>query len=462
MDGSPLVLGVSHKTAPVALRERLAMPEGRAAAVLRELVEDPAIHEAVAISTCNRAELHLVAGDPVEAESIALAALSRRAGIPPTELLGRIYSMRGMEAVRHLFAVAAGLDSMIVGEAEVQGQVKRAYELALVEGVTGPIANRLFRDAIATGKRVRTETAVGRSRVSVSSVAVDLARATLGELDARRVLVIGAGENGELTARALSERGVATVFVANRRYDRAIGLAQRYGGGAVRFDDLPRELVAADIVVSATGSPHQIVGRDELALVAGERDGRPLLMIDIAVPRDIDPTVRDLPGITLYDMDDLQREVARNLSGREAEATRARAIVDEEAERFERWLAGLEVVPTIAALRRRGEQVARHALAENEGRWESLSATDRERLEVMARSIVGRLLHEPTLRLKAAADASADAPYVYVQALRELFGLEPGEASRPSEDAGAGLEPVTPLEDRRAARAERSGARRRR
>src|SRR5437764_406614 len=251
-----LALGISHKTAPLALRERLALPEGRAAGVLRDLVAHPEIHEAVAISTCNRTEIYLVASDPVDAESAALSTLSRQAGIPPTELLGSLYSPREMDAARHLFGVASGLESMIVGEAEVQGQVKRAYELALVEGATGPITNRLFRDALATGKRARTETAIGRSRVSVSSVAVELARGTLGELDSRRVLVIGAGENGELTAKALRERGVETVFVANRRYDRAVGLAQRLGGPAVRFDDLPRELQAADIVGGSTALPH--------------------------------------------------------------------------------------------------------------------------------------------------------------------------------------------------------------
>jgi glutamyl-tRNA reductase len=451
-----LALGVSHKTAPVALRERLALPEGRAAGALRELVNDPSIHEGVAISTCNRTELHLVAGDPVEAENAALTALSRQAGIRPTELLGRIYSMRGPEAARHLFSVAAGLDSMIVGEAEVQGQVKRAYELALVEGVTGPISNQLFRDALAAGKRVRTETALGRARTSVSSVAVDLARAALGELDTRRVLVLGAGENGELTARALSERGVTTVFIANRRYDRAIGLAQRFGGKAVRFDNLPEELVTADIVVSSTGSPHQIVGHEELTLVAEQREGRPLLLIDIAVPRDIDPTVRDLPGVTLYDMDDLQREVARNVSVLEAEATRARAIVDEELQRFERWLAGLDVVPTIAALRERGDTIVAGVLGENEPRFESLSEADRARVGAMARSIVGRLLHEPTLRLKRSA--GADPSYVYVQALRELFGLDPeGDDGRlrriariGEEDAQAGDSArVTPIDSRR-------------
>ena len=250
-----LALGASHKTADLALRERLALPEGRAARVLSELTEHDEIREAVAISTCNRTELYLFAADEVEAENLALGALSRQAGIPLTELLGRLYALRAGDAVRHLLGVAAGLDSMIVGEAEVQGQVKRAYELALVEGATGPVTNRLFRDAIVAGKRVRTETAIGRSRVSVSTIAVELAANLLGDLAARRVLVIGAGENGYLTAEALHRSGVHTVFVANRHYDRAIGLAQQFEGSAVRFDDLPAELTGTDIVVSCTASP---------------------------------------------------------------------------------------------------------------------------------------------------------------------------------------------------------------
>ena len=328
MTGELLTLGANHKTAPLPLRERLALPDGRAARVLSELVEHEAVHEAVAISTCNRTELYLVTADPVEAENAALGVLSRQAGLRPTELLGAIYSLRGSAAVEHLFAVTSGLDSMIVGEAEVQGQVKRSYEMALVEGVTGPVTNRLFRDALATGKRVRTETDVSRSSVSVSSVAVKLAADFLGDLTERRVLVIGAGENAELTARALRDRGVEALFVANRRYDRALGLAQRYGGRAIAFDDLPGELERADIVVSSTGAPHQILGREELEFVAASRMGRPLVMIDLAVPRDIEPSVRDCPGIALYDMDDLQTEVARNLSGRQCggrRGARARA-----------------------------------------------------------------------------------------------------------------------------------------
>jgi glutamyl-tRNA reductase len=421
-----LAIGASHKTASLALRERLSLPEGRAASLLGELVRAPEVHEAVAISTCNRTELYLVAADPVDAESLALSALARQAGIRPTELLGNLYSLRGTDAVRHLFNVAAGLDSMIIGENEIQGQVRRSYELALVEGTTGPITNRVFRDAIAAGKRARSETGIGRLRVSVSSMAVELAQQVLGDLASRRVLVIGAGENGEITARALADRGVHTIFVANRRYDRAIGLAARFGGEAVRFDELPELLAEADIVVASTASPHQIVGREELALVLEGRTGRPLLIIDIAVPRDIDPSVRDLPGLTLYDMDDLQHAVARNMSGREAEAVKAAGLIELEVDRFARWLGSLEIVPTIAALRERGDEIVAQVLRENDERWESASENDRRRLELMARAVVSRLLHEPTLRLK---DSEDDRGYVYVDALRELFALDGSDAA---------------------------------
>jgi glutamyl-tRNA reductase len=417
-----LTLGVSHKTAPLDLRERLALTEGRAAGALRELTEVAGIHEAAAISTCNRTELYLVVSDPVEAESTALGVLTRQAEIRPTELLGHLYSLRSSEAVRHLFRVTAGLDSMILGEAEIQGQVKRAYELALVEGGTGPILNRLFRGALAAGGRAREETGISEKNVSVPSVAVELARRTLGDLSERRVLVVGAGETAELLARALVRRGVSTVFVANRHYDRAIGLAQRFDGNAVRFEELPEQLERADIVVSATNSPHHIVERDELEHVMEARSGRPLLLVDIAVPRDVEPACREIPGVSLTDIDDVQQIVERNASGREAEARRAERVLDVEQDRFERWLAALEVVPTITALRERAGEVVRRVLEENDGRWESLGEADRERLDAMAKAIASRLLHEPTLRMKRSA--GSDDAYLYVSALRELFGLD--------------------------------------
>jgi glutamyl-tRNA reductase len=437
-----LALGVSHKTAPLELRERLSLTEGRAVGALRELTEAAGIHEAAAISTCNRTELYLVVSDPVEAESTALGVLTRQADIRPTELLGHLYSLRSGEAARHLLRVTAGLDSMIVGEVEIQGQVKRAYELALVEGATGPILNRLFRGALTAGGRARQETGISEKGLSIPSVAVELARRTLGDLGERRVLVIGAGETSELVARALVARGVATVFVANRHYDRAIGLAQRFAGTAVRFDELPEQLEAADIVVSATNSPHHIVERDDLAQVMETRGGRPLLLVDIAVPRDIEPACREIPGVSLHDIDDVQQIVERNASGREAEAKLAERIIEAELDRFERWLASLEVVPTISALRGRADEIVRRVLTENDPRWESLSEADRERVGAMAKAIASRLLHEPTLQMKRSA--GSDDAYFYVSALRELFGLD-----AETEPEGEGKGNVTELRRRK-------------
>lgn len=417
-----LALGVSHKTAPLELRERLSLTEGRAVSALGELTSAAGIHEAAAISTCNRTELYLIVSDPVEAESTALGVLTRQAEIRPTELLGHLYSLRGEDASRHLLRVTAGLESMILGEAEIQGQVKRAYELALVEGATGPILNRLFRGALSAGGRARDETGIGEAGVSVPSVAVELARRALGDLSDRRVLMVGAGETAELFARALTARGVETVFIANRHYDRAIGLAQRFDGMAVRFEELPTQLLEADIVVSATNSPHHIVELDGLTQVMEERGGRPLVAIDIAVPRDIEPACREIPGVSVFDIDDVQQIVERNASGREAEARRAELIIEAELDRFERWLAALEVVPTITALRERGDEVVRRVLAENENRWEDLGEADRERVEALAKAVASRLLHEPTVRMRRSA-GDEDA-YAYVSALRELFGLD--------------------------------------
>ena len=435
-----LTLGVSHKTAPVQLRERLALTEAGMPAFLRELAAHPEVHEAVVISTCNRMEVTLVVGNPVAAETEVLGILAQRAGIRPTELAGVIYSPRNCDAARQLFRVSAGLESMIVGEAEVQGQVKRAYEAALAAGTTGPLTNRLFTAALQTGKRVRTETAIGEGRASVSSVAVDLAQDLLGDLAYRHVVIIGAGETAELTAQALAERGVTTIFVANRRADRARSVAERFGGSVVALDHLPDQLERADIVVSSTASPHAIVGQEELELVTRARRGRPLLLIDIAVPRDVDPACDALPGVTRYDIDDLQAVVARTISVRAAEARDAEAVVEEEISRFAEWLGSLGVLPTVAALRRHGDEIVEQVLAENAGRWEGATPRDLARAEAIARAVMNRLLHEPTIRLKTVGEHRSHGR---LQILRELFGLEEGATvEAPAEDRGDNVRPL--------------------
>jgi len=445
-----LALGISHKTAPVALRERLAFTEGEAVEFAASATATADVREAVVISTCNRTEVYLVVGDAVRAESAVLGLLAGRAQIRPTELAEAIYSPRNCEAARHLFRVTAGLESMIVGEAEIQGQVRRAHEASMRAGCTGPLSNRLFAAALTTGKRVRSETAIGASRVSVPSIAVDLALAVLGDLEHRHVIVLGAGETSELTARALSEQGAGTIFLANRHADRALSLAQRFGGTVVGLDKLPEQLTEADIVLSSTSSPHPIVGREELEVVMANRAGRPLLLIDIAVPRDIDPACGELEGVTLYDIDDLQENVARNLNSRAEEAPRALEIVEEEIRRFARWLGQLDALPTVSALREHGSALVEQVLAENDGRWESASPRDLARVEAIARAVMSRLLHEPTIRLRS---LGGDRGHASLEVVRELFALreDGAEAQAPS----AGLAEVHDLPQRRSSPAGR-------
>jgi glutamyl-tRNA reductase len=437
-----LAIGISYKTAPVEVRERLALPEARATEFLRDLRGAADVYEALAISTCNRTELYLVVGDPVEAESMVLAMLARQAGIRPTELAGAIYSHRNCDAARHLYRVVSGLESMIVGEAEIQGQVKRAYDTALALDTVGPLTNRLFKAALATGKRVRSETAIGERQLSLPAVAVALAREQLGDLTDREVVIVGTGETSELTARALANSGVATVFVANRRRDRAIALAQRYGGETVSFDELPDALMRADIVVAATASPHLLLEARELAEVMAERDGRPMLLIDLAVPRDIDAACAGIDGISLYDIDDLQAVVARNRKVRQAEATRAEGIIEEEIQHFAAWLGSLEVLPTLAALRGHAVEIAEQVVRDNAGKWESASPRDLERVDAVARAVVNRLLHEPTVQMKEMHD---DRVHARMALVRELFGLSVAEAQLESSSAQQQPEPVAGL-----------------
>ncbi len=423
-----LALGISHKTAPVALRERLAFSSAQACEFAEQAIETAEVREAVVISTCNRTEVYLVVGDSVRAEGDILGLLAQRADIRPTELAEAIYSPRNCDAARHLYRVTAGLESMIVGEAEIQGQVRRAHETALQAGCTGPLSNRLFGAALSTGKRVRSETAIGTGRASVPSVAVELAQSVLSSTDGgladRHVVILGAGETSELTARALSEQGAGTIFVANRHADRALHLAQRFGGAVVGLDGLPDQLARADIVLCSTASPQPIVGRDELAQVMRERDHRPLLLIDIAVPRDVNPACAELDGVSLYDIDDLQAVIARNLDTRASEIPRAQEIIEQEIQRFARWLGQLDVLPTVSALREHGAAIVEQVLAENDGHWESASPRDLARVEAIARAVMSRLLHEPTIRLRSHGERG----HASIELVRELFGLREDEA----------------------------------
>ncbi len=435
-----LAIGVSHKTAQVEVRERLALSQWQVETFLNDLVSEESIDEVAAISTCNRTELYIVTRDAVAAESAALTSLARRAEIRPTELTPIIYALRNCDGARHLFRVTSGLESMVLGEAEVLGQVRTALDSATEAGTTGPLLNRLFHSALRTGKRVRTETAIGQRSMSVSTVAASLARELIGDLDGRKVVVLGAGETAELAAKALAALGAETVFLANRRRDRALALAQRFDGQAIVLDDLPAQLQSADVVIGATSSPHPIVTAAELEQVNSSRNGRPLLLIDLAVPRDIEAACGELAGVTLRDIDDLQAVVANNRSIRAAEAGLAEDIVEDEISDFAGWLGTLDAVPTIRDLHSHGKSVADSVIAENEGRWESLTPADRERVELLARTVAQRLLHEPTLRLR---DQSGDAAHGRIENARELFGLD-ASSRQPDADSneGAGADVV--------------------
>ena len=433
-----LTIGISHKTAPVEIRERLALPDARAVEFVRELRGDADVQEAVVISTCNRAELYLVVGDPVEAESRVLSMLSSQAGIRPTELAPAIYALRNCDAARHLYRVTAGLESMVVGEAEIQGQIKRAYDSALKRESAGPLTNHLFKAALRAGKRVRTQTAIAERHLSLPAVAVALARELHGQrLDGRTVVIVGTGETSELTARALADSGARPVFVASRQRSRAISLAKRYDGESLSFDELPLALERADILVAATASPHLLLEAQELAEVMDCRGARTLLLIDLAVPRDIDAACGDIPGVSLYDIDDMQAVIARNRKVRQAEARKAEGIIEAEIQQFAQWLGSLEVRPTISALRARANEIASQVLRENAGRWESASPRDLERVDALAQAIVNRLLHEPTLKMKELRDGRVHTRMALV---RDLFGLAADEVEPHGDEQGSAPE----------------------
>ena len=423
---SLLLVGISHRVAPVELRERVALSSEEAAALAEELAAQTG--EAVCLSTCNRTELYLAGGDALpEVADRAVASLAARSELDESTLRAVLYRLEDEAAGIHLFRVAAGLDSMVPGEGEILGQVRDAYEA----GKPGPLLDRLFSQAIHAGKKVRTETAIAESPASVSSAAAALAEQVFGDLSGCRVLLVGAGKIGELAARNLASRGAEIAVVANRSVEKAAELTHRFGGRAVTLEDGPAELAAVDVVLTSTGAPGHVVTRADVAARLAERKGRPLFLIDIAVPRDLDPAIHDLEGCYLYDIDDLESVVAESLAGRRREAGRAEAIVLDEAERFRAWQASRDVVPAIASLRALAEEIRESELERARARLERLDDAERRAVESITSRIVDKLLHVPTVRMKEAA-AGADGA-VYADALRHLFGL--------ADDAGPGRHP---------------------
>ena len=417
-----VVTGISHKTAPLELRERLALPCDEAARFGRRLLDAGPAAEAVVLTTCNRTEVYLFADDTLAAGRLAVERLAALAGVDPAELRAAAYQKSGDDAIAHLFRVAASLDSLVVGEAQIVAQLKDAYQAACGEGCTSTVFNKLFRHALEVGKRVRSETAIGERPVSVSSVAVDLARQVLGKLERRVVLVLGAGETSELTVRHLQAHGAGAVVVVNRTLAKAEELAARCHGRAVCLDELDAQLVAADIVISSTGSRDFVVDRARFAEIMRRRRRRPVFVIDIAVPRDFEPAVGRLEGCYLYDIDDLQGVVAANRDQRERQVAQAERIVAEELARMNEWLASLEVVPTIAQLRSAIDGIREAELERMAGPLGTLSPAQRAQVEQLTTSIVNKILHLPTVRMKELA-AERDVS-VYVDALRRLFDLD--------------------------------------
>lgn len=419
------LVGLSHKTAPIEIREKLTFPAHRQADALSELTSSDQVAEAVILSTCNRTEVYAVTAGGQGGIDAVVDFLCEHHDLDRRELSPYLYVSQGDAVVRHLFRVVASLDSMVVGEAQILGQTKEAYNHSFENGASRRVFNKMFRQSFEVGKRVRNETAIGEAAVSISYAAVELARKVFDTLAGRTVLVLGAGKMSELTAKHLVSQGVHSVLVANRTYERAVELAERFEGEAIRYDDLFERMRDADIVISSTAATHYVVRRADIAEVMKRRSGHPLFLIDIAVPRDIEPAANDLAGVFLYDIDDLNGVVSANLDERMHEAKRAEVIIEEELREFERWLESMEVVPTIAAIRAKAEQIRAEELEKALKRLDGLSDKETATVEALTHSILNKMLHGPTARLKSAV-AEKDG-YEYVDTARHLWGLDADE-----------------------------------
>jgi len=417
-----LILGVSHRTTPVALRERLAFPEAALPTALGHLKAVPGVHEAAILSTCNRVEIvTCVTGAVPDVGGEIEAFLAREREVERVAFAPHLYRHYGRDAVRHLFRVAASLDSMVVGEPQILGQVKEQYAEAASAGTSGSVLHKAFHRSFAVAKRVRTETGIASKAVSVASVAAELTRTIFATLEDKTVMLVGAGKMSQLVARHLKARGTGDIIVTTRTFDHAVALAREFAGTPIPFERLAESLKLADIVIGSAGAADYLVGPGVVQEVLRARKQRPMFFIDMAVPRNFDPTINDLDNVYVYDMDDLARTRADNADEREREAVRAEVIIDTEVERFWRWLSGLDVVPTIVALRDKVEGIRRSELEKALASLQEQAPHHRALLDALTSSIVNKILHAPLASLKR--NGAADDPDL-AASVRRLFDLE--------------------------------------
>jgi glutamyl-tRNA reductase len=426
-----IVVGINHRGASLEIRERIAYRASEIGDALTALRDASSAREAVLLSTCNRTEFYFVEGDTDAAPS-AWAALSARLG---DEASGYGYVRRDRDAVAHLFRVASGLDSMVLGEAQIHGQVRDAWEACRAH--SGPVLNRLFQTSLLVAGRVRNETSVARGAASVSSAAVQLAKQIFGALGGKRAMVLGAGEMAELALECLGDQGVRTSIVANRTFERATELAARYGAVAMHYDECWTALADVDVLVCSTAAPHAVVLAEHVRPALASRGDRPLCILDIALPRDVDPAVGKLANVFLYNLDDLQAVVTANLERRRAELPTAEELIGSEVVKYWDWVAGLAAVPVLTAMRDRMEEVRAKELADTMRRLQHLPPAERAVVEELSKTLMNKFLHEPTVRLRAAA--SNGRGLGVVDTVRYLFGLE--RRGKPAGDAASPARP---------------------
>ncbi len=417
-----IVVGLSHKTAPVDVREKLSFPEATVPEALKTLNGYDGVRESLILSTCNRVEIYASVIDGEQGRGQIKKFISDYHKLSPESLDRSLYIHTDNAAVRHTFRVASSLDSMVVGEPQILGQLKDAFDIALKTKATGTLLNKLLKKAISVAKRVRTETRIAESAVSISFAAVELARKIFGELEGKTVMLLGAGEMAELAARHLLNNGVKSVLVANRTFERAVEMAKEFSGSAVRFEDFPKEMVMADILICSTGAPTYVVKHEAMGRVLRDRRHKPIFMIDISVPRNIDPEVNKLDNVYLYDIDDLQGVVNSNVQGRQKEAEKAEEIITQEVDTYLQWVRSLDAVPTIVDLREKIEEIRKCELEKTLSQLNGISEGQRKVVEILTTSIVNKIVHAPIVVLKQ--EANGDRGDEFSRFVRRLFNLD--------------------------------------